>query len=90
MAITTIYTVIADVVFMAELNRLLLFKIATRKVRRPCNLRVHEERRPCEQRRRDHGDPSDIVRTLVKKLCHLSISLAPVRKRVAKVRHRGY
>ena len=69
-AITAIDAVIADVVLMAELDRLLDLLITSGQIRGPRYLRVRKERRSRDHSHHDHTDPSNVVRTLVKKLCH--------------------
>jgi hypothetical protein len=57
-------------VFMAELNRLLLFHVSAGQVGRAGNLRVNVERGSRKHRAEDHADPGYIVCTLMEKLCH--------------------
>jgi hypothetical protein len=75
MAIPAIYAVITDVMFVAKLNRLLLFNISSGKPRRSGDLRKNKKRRTGKYHAGDHADPRNVVRTLRKKLCHCPISL---------------
>jgi len=70
MTVPTINAVIADVMFMAELDRLLLFKIAAGEVRRTRNLRINVKRSSGENNPGDHADACDVVCTFMKELGH--------------------
>lgn len=79
--IAAINAVIADMVLMAELNRLLLFQIAPGQIRRASELRVRKERRSAQHYCHDHADLGNIICTLRKNLCHLiSLTLPLTRK----------
>ena len=71
--VPAIDTVVARVMLVAELNRLLLFHVTARQIRRTGDLRVHVERRTGKYNAQDHTDPGDIVCTLMEKLSHLKI-----------------
>ena len=73
-AIAAIDTVIADMVLVAELDRLLLLKITTGQVRRSRYLGVCIKCRPRQHNRQNHTDPGDIICTFIEKLCHPQIS----------------
>ncbi len=54
MAISAIDTVIADVVFVAELDRLLLLQVPPRQVGRTSHLRVYKKRNPAQHNGHQH------------------------------------
>jgi hypothetical protein len=45
-AVSAINAIVADVVFVAELHRLLFFEVAARQIGRPRDLRIRIERSP--------------------------------------------
>jgi hypothetical protein len=73
-AIAAINAVIADVVFMTELDRLLLFEELTCQVRRSCYLGVYVKRYSGKYNNHHHAYPGYVVCTSVKELRHLLLS----------------
>jgi hypothetical protein len=71
-AITAVYAIVADVMLVAELDRLHPFDISSGEVRRACDLRVRQKCTYGQDTSHDHTDPGDVVRALMKKLCHPS------------------
>lgn len=71
--ITAINAVVADVMLVAELNRLLPLDIAACQVRRACDLRVTQKGSARSNSSQNHADSGDIVSTLIKKLRHSGI-----------------
>ena len=70
MTIAAINPVIADVMFMAKLNRLLLLNIAPGQIRRTRNLRVNVKCNAAQKHRHDKTRFGDIVCSAMKNLCH--------------------
>lgn len=88
-AISTIDTVVAYVMFVAELDRLLYLVIASGKVRRAGDLGVRKKSGSAQYHGDDHADLGNIVRTFVEDLCHvLNISLSgwPVYINLSRIR----
>jgi hypothetical protein len=69
--VAAIDPVVSDMVFVAELNRLLPFQIPIGQVRRTRNLRVRETRRTGEHDRQSDARLGNVVRSAMKYLCHL-------------------
>jgi len=73
--ISTVDAVVPRVMFMTELNGLLLFEVTPRDIRGPGNLRVDQKCRRAKNSHRHHADPGYIVCTFVKELSHLQAFL---------------
>jgi hypothetical protein len=71
MAIPAVNAIVTNVVFMAELDRLLLLKISASQVRGACHLRIDIKSKAAEQHHKNHADPCNVIRTLMKELCHV-------------------
>jgi len=69
-AVTTINTVVAGVMLVAELNRLLLFHVLSGQVARPGELRVNETGRRRQNDRHDDAYFCDVICCSMKNLCH--------------------
>jgi hypothetical protein len=74
MTITAIDPVVADMMLMAELNRLLLFEVLACDVRRSRKLGVKVERSDRQYNNHHHTDPRNVVCTLIKELRHSFLS----------------
>jgi hypothetical protein len=75
MTVPAIDTVVADVVFVAELNRLLAREISLSVVRGPVEFEQQPDNQSNEEERAEDGDLRNEVRTSVKDLPHLSARL---------------
>ena len=82
MAVTTVNAVVADVMFMTELNGLLLFEKLSGQIRRPGHLCVDIKRYSGQYNNHHHADAGNVVCTSIKKLPPSLLSLA---ERVVKV-----
>lgn len=84
-AVATINTVVARVVFMAELHRLLFFHIPAGQVRRSRDLGVRVKRRTRQNNRQEQTYPGNVVCAFMKELCHFLI-LSPPKARKIELR----
>ncbi len=75
MTIAAINAVVARMVFMAELDGLLPFRVTSGQIRRTCNLRINKKRYASEKYCNDYTYFRNIVCCAMKYLCHF-LSLA--------------
>ena len=78
-----------DVVFMAELHRLLLFQISAGQIRRSGDLGVRIERDTRQNNRHEHTYPGDVICTFMKELCHFLILSHPKARKIKLRRDPG-
>ena len=74
MTVAAVYAIIADMMFVAELNRLLAWKISLSVIRGPVEFEQQPDNQSDEEERAKDGDLRNEVRASIKDLPHRPLS----------------